>query len=39
MARDQEKLDSVAQQIRDEFKVQTITICYDFSKLATLGSV
>ena len=39
MARDQDKLDVVATEIRQEFKVKTIVICYDFSKLATLASV
>ena len=39
MARDQDKLDVVACEIRQEFKVKTIVICYDFSKLATLESV
>ena len=39
MARDQTKLDIVAMEIRQEFKVQTIVIYYDFSKLATLESV
>ena len=39
MARDQDKLDVVATEIRQEFKVKTIVICYDFSKLATLESV
>jgi len=39
MARDKTKLDAVAKGIRDDFKVQTIVIVYDFSKLATLDSI
>lgn len=39
MARDQQKLEAVAEEIRSEFKVKTIVVVYDFSKLATLESV
>ena len=39
MARDQAKLDAVAQELRDDFKIKTIVIVYDFSKLASLESV
>ena len=39
MARDKAKLDVVAKEIRDEFKVQTVVIVYDFAKLATRESI
>ena len=39
MARDKAKLDKVAEEIRQDYKVQTITIVYDFSKLATKDSI
>ena len=39
IARDKAKLDKVAEEIRQDYKVQTITIVYDFSKLATKDSI
>lgn len=39
MARDEDKLDLVAKEIKDDFKVNTMVIVYDFSRLATLASV
>ena len=39
MARDPAKLARVSQKISDEYKVKTMTVVYDFSKLATKESV
>ena len=39
MARDKAKLDAVAEGIKRDFKVTTIVVVFDFSKLATLASV
>ena len=39
MARDSAKLEAVAKDIRTDFKVNTMVIVYDFSKLATPDSV
>ena len=35
MARDEEKLERVASELREEFKIETKNIKYDFSKLST----
>lgn len=39
MARDETKLGIVAAELRQEFKVQTVVIVYDFAKLSSLESV
>ena len=39
IARNQDKLNAVAKEIRSVYKVQTQVLVYDFSKLATLEEI